>query len=46
MFKYVTKQPEIQQDMYLKQIYNFLPPKVYRNKYINNVPVSQFIDKR
>jgi len=46
MYRYVNKMTEVQQDKYLKQIYSLLPPKVYRNKYSNNIPVSLFIDKR
>jgi len=44
MYEFSIKQPEIQQDRYLKQIYKWLPPSTVRNKYTNQVIGDKMID--
>ena len=46
MYEFSIKQPEIQQDIYLKKIYNWLPLPAYRNNYTKQVIGDKMIDKR
>ena len=46
MYEFSIKQPAIQQDRYLKQIYNWLPQSSYKNNFTKSIVGDKMIDNK